>query len=226
LGGLDLSTADDDAGTALARCELPPITAPQQYRMQFSTTEEHVQLVERAKELLSRTAPGCSLGELHWEAMQLLVARLEKAKFAVTEQPQRAPRLPAPAQAVHTSEEHELRPEQRSRAPRQRRQRGRRVSAAVEPEVFVRDAGRCNYVDERGDRCREMRYLELHHLQPFAHGGEHAAINLELRCAAHNALAAEEDFGRATIEHKRDRVRHDSLAAQALPTGQGRAAAG
>jgi len=81
--------------------------------------------------------------------------------------------------------------------------------------VFVRDAGCCSYVDERGERCRETRYLELHHLRSFAHGGEHVATNLALRCAAHNALAAEQDFGRAIIEHKRHPATHDSLAAQA-----------
>jgi hypothetical protein len=77
----------------------------------------------------------------------------------------------------------------------------------------LRDAGRCNYVDERGERCRETRYLELHHLQAFAQAGQHVATNLALRCAAHNALAAEEDFGRAVIERKRHAARHDSSGA-------------
>ena len=30
----------------------------------------------------------------------------------------------------------------------------------------------------------------------FAQGGEHRLNNITLRCRAHNALAAEEDFGR------------------------------
>jgi hypothetical protein len=47
------------------RAELRPITGPQQYQMQFSTSEEHVLLVERAKALLARAAPGKSLGEIH-----------------------------------------------------------------------------------------------------------------------------------------------------------------
>jgi hypothetical protein len=257
---------DDDASTAPARCELPPITAPQQYRMQFTTSEEHVRLVERAKALLARTAPGCSLGELHQRAMQLLVAQLEKAKFAVTERSQTAEPQRAPTESGLTSQARELRvdpktpievtnetladqgattmrrqpprggatlgceaeppandgsvspsafrPAQQNRAPRWR---CRHVPAAVKREVFLRDTGRCNYVDERGERCRETRYLELHHLQPFARGGQHVATNLALRCAAHNALAAEEDFGTASIEHQRHLARHDSFAAEARP---------
>lgn len=70
-----------------------------------------------------------------------------------------------------------------------------------------------NYVDERGERCRETRYLELHHLQPFARRGQHVATNLALRCAAHNALVAEQDFGPAVIEPKRHAARHDSFSA-------------
>ncbi|HYO96740.1 MAG TPA: hypothetical protein VER33_19645 [Polyangiaceae bacterium] len=208
--------------TAPARCELPPITAPQQYRMQFSTTEEHVRLVERARALLACTAPRCALGELHQQAMQLLVARLEKEKFAVSE-PRPATRMggsspreqsaPATTASEPAWNKHDIPPaalEQRNRAPRQR---GRHVPAGTKREVFLRDAGRCSYVDERGERCRETRYLELHHLQPFAQGGEHVATNVALRCAAHNALAAEEDYGRAVIERKRDSARHDSSRA-------------
>jgi hypothetical protein len=78
-----------DDSPAPARRALPPITVPQQYRMQFCTTEEHVRLVERAKALCARTSPGVSLGELHQQAMQLLVEKLEKVKFAATERPRK-----------------------------------------------------------------------------------------------------------------------------------------
>jgi 5-methylcytosine-specific restriction endonuclease McrA len=85
----------------------------------------------------------------------------------------------------------------------------------VKREVYARDGGCCSYVDPLGRRCTETRYLELDHLMPFAHGGEHVAPNLALRCAAHNALAAEEAFGRAAIEQKRHLANHDSWAAVA-----------
>jgi hypothetical protein len=63
----------------------------QKHQMQFTTTEEHVQLVERAKALLARERPGASLAELHIEAMKLLVASLEKQKFAMTDRPRKRP---------------------------------------------------------------------------------------------------------------------------------------
>jgi hypothetical protein len=94
------------------------------------------------------------------------------------------------------------------------RQRGSYIPAAERREVFQRDGGRCTYVDLRGERCCETRFLELHHLEPFAKGGASVASNLTLRCAAHNALAAEQDFGSEIIAAKRDAPRHESLASQ------------
>jgi 5-methylcytosine-specific restriction endonuclease McrA len=88
------------------------------------------------------------------------------------------------------------------------------VPAAVRRAVFERDGGRCSYVDSSGRRCAETHRLELHHLKPFAEGGEHTVENLALRCAAHNALAAEEDFGREFVEGKRDGVVYESFASQ------------
>jgi hypothetical protein len=61
-------------------------------------------------------------------------------------------------------------------------------------------SAQCTYVDPAGRRCRETHRLQFHHLEPFAQGGEHTTTNLALRCAAHNALAAEHDFGRELIE--------------------------
>jgi 5-methylcytosine-specific restriction endonuclease McrA len=107
-----------------------------------------------------------------------------------------------------------LRPS-RDDASSPRRRGSRHVPAPERREVFRRDGGRCSYVDARGERCCETRYLELHHLKPFASGGANVASNLTLRCAAHNALAAEKDFGRERIARKRDSRRHESRASQA-----------
>ncbi len=84
------------------------------------------------------------------------------------------------------------------------------VASGMRREVFERDAGRCTYVDATGQRCRETHCLEMHHLQAFGLGGEHEVANLTLR-GAHDALAAEEDFGRAFVEQKRT-TRHESFS--------------
>jgi hypothetical protein len=89
--GVTSGAVDDEAlPVGPVPSDLPPVTGPQFFQMQFGTSEEHVQLVERAKALLARKRPGVTLGELHFEAMKLLVATLEKEKFAVTERPSAA----------------------------------------------------------------------------------------------------------------------------------------
>jgi hypothetical protein len=45
--------------------------------------------------------------------------------------------------------------------------------------------------------------LEYHHERAWALGGATTVDNLSLRCRAHNALAAERDFGRELIARKR-----------------------
>jgi hypothetical protein len=211
--------------------------------MQFTTTEEHVQLVEHAKALLARAQPGVTLAELHTEAMKLLVASLERRRFAVTDRPLKLAAaqggealLDANASGsdanangngsdAETAESGLPAAEPRAMTPpadeprTTPRQRGRYVPAAERREVFRRDEGRCTFTDAHGQRCRETRHLELHHLKPFARGGENVASNLTLRCAAHNALAAEQDFGRELIARQRDSTRHESRAAQEHPAG-------
>jgi 5-methylcytosine-specific restriction endonuclease McrA len=88
------------------------------------------------------------------------------------------------------------------------RRRDRYIPAAVRRAVFARDGGRCCYVDELGTRCCETARLEFHHAIPFARAGAHDEANLSLRCTQHNALAAEEDFGREFVAQRRSSGPH------------------
>jgi hypothetical protein len=81
--------------------------------------------------------------------------------------------------------------------------------------VFEREGNQCTYVSTTGKRCEATHRLEFDHLTPFAAGGEHAVSNLTLRCAAHNALAAEEAFGRELVEQKKRASGHDTFRSQA-----------
>ncbi len=217
-GTPDGGTPDAELPVGPVPVDMPPVTSPQRYQLQFETVEEHVQLLERAKALMARERPGMSLGELHLEAMKLLVASLEKRKFAVGAQA-RTPRKPRPEgeQAAPVQpDDGETRTQPRRRGAGEP---SRHIPAALQREAYERDAGRCSYVDSRGLRCCETRYLELHHLEPFAKGGAHAASNVTLRCAAHNRLAAEQDFGQSRAVARRDATRHESLARQLVRDG-------
>ena len=88
----------------------------------------------------------------------------------------------------------------------------RYIPAEVRRGVWQRDEARCTYLDGHGQRCREQAGLEFHHQHPHARGGPSTLDNIALRCRSHNALAAEQDFGRDLIRKKR--ARRANLAEQ------------
>ncbi len=78
-------------------------------------------------------------------------------------------------------------------------QQSRPSLAEIKRIVWHRDGGRCGYADAQGKRCDSKHALEYDHLIPVALGGATTAENLQLRCRAHNRLAAIEILGPATI---------------------------
>jgi hypothetical protein len=162
---------------------------PERYKVQFTATQEYVDLLEEARDLLSHAAPNAPLDEVHQRALECLVKDLRKKKFAETAHPREA--TPKPSEPSEPSEP---------------RPSSRYIPAAVRRRVAARDCKRCTYVDARGKRCDEARLLEYHHLDAHANGGKPTEENLTLRCRAHNALAAEQDFGRDLIREKQSRT--------------------
>jgi len=55
-------------------------------------------------------------------------------------------------------------------------------------------SGRCAFVGTDGHRCGERAFLEFHHVQPHAVGGEPTVENVQLRCRRHNAHEARAYF--------------------------------
>jgi hypothetical protein len=76
----------------------------------------------------------------------------------------------------------------------------RAVPAAVRREVWRRDEGCCAWTNGEGKRCRSRWKLELDHIVPVALGGASTVENLRVLCRGHNALHAEQVFGRAHME--------------------------
>jgi len=66
----------------------------------------------------------------------------------------------------------------------------------VKEAVWERDKGRCAFISKKGRWCTERRFLEFHHIIPFAWKGPTTVDNLELRCRTHNAYERELLFGK------------------------------
>jgi len=216
--GADESTDDSrseptDESSSAPAGHAKPQSVPQRYRVQFTASQEYVDLLEEAKDLLAHAVPSHSLEELHLRAMRALVSELRKRKYAATENvrmqaPKDASDMPHPEASTPAG-----RRDDGTTAPLRR---GRYVPAAARRAVWARDGERCTYVDARGQRCRETSGLELHHDAAYALGGPPTESNLCLRCRAHNDLAAEHDFGRDFMACKKGlRLPHEVV--QALP---------
>ncbi|HEY6726565.1 MAG TPA: hypothetical protein VI197_21165, partial [Polyangiaceae bacterium] len=192
----------------------------ERYRVEFTASQEYVDLLERARDLLSHAVPNRSLEAVHLRALRLLVERLEKRKYGaprpkpseenapsesastLAEPAEPSTRTQSPESSTSASTTSVAGSSAAPRAERSKthaqvpRQRG---AASVRREVRERDGLQCAFVDEFGQRCRETRFLELHHELAHALGGRETVGNLRMYCRAHNALAAEQDFGREFI---------------------------
>jgi hypothetical protein len=128
--------------------------APGRVRLHVTISEETFHNLRRAQELLRHAVPSGDLDQVLDRAVTVLIADLERRRFAATDSP---------------------------RAPRSLASTSRRIPAAVRRAVVARDDGRCAFVGEHG-RCSTRGFLEFHHRQPYAAGGAATVDNIELRC--------------------------------------------
>ena len=149
----------------------PAITAlaPERYRVQFTIGAATHEKLRRAQDLLRREIPDGDPGALFDRALTLLLEDVARKKLAAADET-------APScQSTRT--------------------RSRHIPAKVKRAVWLRDGGRCAFVATHGRRCTERVFLEFHHREPHAIGGEATVANVSLRCRAHNVYEAELAFG-------------------------------
>ena len=161
-----------------SRGRLVPL-APDRFALQVTISGTAHELLTHARALLGHAVPSGDIAQVIERALEALVQKLEKQKFANTERP-RAQRSPA---------------------------NGRHIPAAVRRAVRERDGGQCTFVSENGKRCESRKRLEFDHVEAFARGGQATVSGIRLRCRAHNQYAAECTFGPEFMRGKRERGR-------------------
>jgi hypothetical protein len=162
-----------------ARASSTPLR-PGRYKLELTAGQPLHDKLEQLKNLLRHQVPDGDLAIIVERAVDLLLDKTVKQRFAQT----RAPRKP--------------RAFKRSRKPN-----SRYIPRAVIREVYQRDGGQCTFVSQDGKRCCERGFLELHHHDvPHGRGGKATADNLRLTCRVHNALFAERDFGTGYMRFK------------------------
>ena len=142
--------------------------APGRFRVQFTMTAATHGKLRQAQELLRREIPDGDPSAIFDRALTLLLDDVARRKLAATSNPRAGQRMGTGS---------------------------RRIPARVRRAVWVRDGGKCAFASERGRRCNERVYLEFHHREPYAIGGEATVDNISLRCRAHNVYEAKLAFG-------------------------------
>jgi hypothetical protein len=146
--------------------------APDRYRLQLTIGGETLEKLRLAKDMLRHAIPSGDDAAILDRALTVLLDELARRKFGAADKP-RASRGAAPE--------------------------SRHIPAEVRRAVWVRDRGRCAFVGAEGRRCRERAFVELHHVRPYAVGGEPTVGNIQLRCRRHNNYEARVYFGHLAV---------------------------
>jgi len=184
-GHLDLTPASSIAAPSIAPAARRPIietTSPARYRVQFTIGKESHDRLRRLQDLLRREIPDGDAGVIVERALNLLLEKVEKAKFAATTRPRRVIRRGTDTAGL---------PEE-ARTPVAL---SRDIPNAVQRGSWRRDGGRCAFVSKAGVRCKERVFLEFHHGKAHALGGPATLDNIALRCRRHNQYEARVVFG-------------------------------
>jgi hypothetical protein len=178
--------------TAAARPLVRPL-APARYEIRFTASGELREKLRAAQDLLGHAIPSGDIAEVFDRALTLLVADLSRRKFAATARPLRS---------------------------RGQSDTSRNIPAEVRRRVDVSDGRRCRFVAPDGRRCDERRFLEYHHVVPYAAGGKPTVENIQLRCRAHNGYEAEQFYGPGQ-RWTRDGCANEGGRVRVLGTGSG-----
>jgi hypothetical protein len=162
---------------------------PSRYKLELTAGRALHDKLERLKNLLRHQVPDGDLAKIVELAVDQLVEKTLKQRFAQKQKPTARKRGAIKPRA------------------RRRKLNSRYIPRALVREVHQRDGEQCTFESADGKRCRERGFLERHHSVPFAKGGQATTDNMKLLCRAHNALQAERDFGAAFIRSKQFRAR-------------------
>jgi hypothetical protein len=190
-----------------ARSSIAPLSQDS-YDVRFRARSETVARLRRAQELLSHAVPDGDVDEILFRALGALIAQTEKRRHAGR----------IGARGTHGRRSRGVAPASRG------------IPADVEREVWARDAGQCAFIAKSGRRCEERRFLQFHHVKPWAASGPPTIANISLRCRAHNDYEARVYFGpirkamaeraaMAEIEGRSDVTRRTRSGPSRAPSG-------
>lgn len=161
---------------------MEPLTADLR-RLHLTVSRGFLEKVAAARTGLSHALPGATTEQVLEAALELLLEK-QASRRKQLRRP-RGGRMSATSTLTPTS------------APTSTPPRRPHLPAAIEREVRLRDADRCQFPLDAGGVCGSTWQVELDHVVPLALGGPTEAANLRCACRAHNRYAAEQALGAA-----------------------------
>jgi len=156
------------ASAAAPLAAVKPLS-PDRYKLQLTISGATLEKLHLAKDMLAHAVPSGNDEAVLDRALDALLTDLTRKRFAQTSKP---------------------------RSPQAAKPGSRHIPAAVKRTVWLRDLGRCAFIAKTGHRCDERRFVEFHHVDPYALGGEATVDGIELRCRHHNDYEGRLYFGR------------------------------
>ncbi len=176
LGALAGQLAPGQVGP---RSKMAPV-APERFLRLLTIGRSTQDKLRHAQDLPGHQLPSGDVAHGLDRALDALIERLERRKFAATPRPRRS--------------------ERPSTKPRH-------IPAHVKRAVWERDGGPCTFLSEAGRRCPARKRLEFDHVEAVARGGRATVAGIRLRCRAHNQYGAECTFGAEFMRRKREAAR-------------------
>ncbi|HET9235213.1 MAG TPA: HNH endonuclease signature motif containing protein [Candidatus Eisenbacteria bacterium] len=172
--------------------------APEMYEVRFTADQETVDALKLLQELLSHVVPNGDPATIIKDSLLLRLEQVKRQKFGKGKGEGKG-ESEGKSEIKAKAEAEEKHPASYQGAPADsagKRPPSRYIPMEVRNAVWERDQGRCAFMSQNGRWCSERRFLEFHHVIPFAWGGETTIDNLELRCRTHNGYEGELIFGR------------------------------
>ena len=127
------------------------------YELQYGVSEEHMQDIKRAQDLLSQKLGRAALFED--------VSNVSVNLFLDKNDPLRK----CLGTKIKTSVS-----------------QGRQLQVTVKRRVHHNNESQCSHINAAGERCQERRHLHIHHIKAISEGGTNDISNLTILCSGHH----------------------------------------
>jgi hypothetical protein len=199
-GGPDRDVQEEYVGQSRHRRSAVSPLAPDLYDVHFTADKETVDALKLLQELLSHQVPSCDPAIIIKDSLLIRLQLVQRQRFGKGKRQRRGSPTAGGAGSAPSTEGASV--DDAAGKETAGDTLSRHIPSEVKQAVWERDQGRCAFVAQNGRWCSERRWIEFHHIIPFAWRGESTVENIELRCRTHNAYEGELIFGKVIRKSK------------------------